>query len=242
MHVRSVRPPLGAARVEEEPIPNFVDGIFLTVAALLPIINPFSTAPLFVSLTANFAPRRRQAQAIMACVYAFAILAVFLLAGAAIVDFFGISIPGIRCAGGLVILALGLRMLFPPAKPAGDAELAAAAPNEDVAFSPLAMPSLAGPGSIAVVMSAATQVRGAHPDDWVLPYAAILTGMAATLAFTYVVLRLSGAMVRLLGPGGIDSMTRIFGFLLICIGMQFLLTGIADFYGLRVAATLPGSG
>jgi multiple antibiotic resistance protein len=211
----------------------------LTFGALLPIMNPFSTAPLFVSLTANFEPRRRQAQALMACVYAFAILVVFLLAGAAIVSFFGISIPGIRAAGGLIIMAIGFRMLFPAPKPAedlaGDPGASAAAPGQDVAFSPLAMPSLAGPGSIAVVMSAAAQIRSEHPSDWALIYAAVIAGMAATLIFSYVVLRLAGAMVRFLGPTGIESMTRIFGFLLICIGMQFLLTGIADFYGLRLA-------
>jgi multiple antibiotic resistance protein len=59
--------------------------------------------------------------------------------------------------------------------------------------------------------------------------------MAATLVFSYLVLRAASSMVRFLGPGGLDAMTRIFGFLLICVGMQFLLTGVADFYGLRAA-------
>ena len=204
------------------------------------MVNPFSTAPLFVSLTANFEPRRRRAQALEACAYAFAILVVFLLAGAAIVDFFGISVPGIRSAGGLIILATGFRMLFPAAKSAGDAVAPADAPELDVAFSPLAMPSLAGPGSIAVVMSAAAQIRSERPNDWALAYAAVILGMASTLLFSYLVLRLAGAMVRFLGRQGIDSMTRIFGFLLICIGMQFLLTGIADFYGLRRSAAPAG--
>jgi len=199
-------------------------------------MNPFSTAPLFVSLTANFEPRRRQGQAIKACVYAFAVLVVFLLAGAAIVDFFGISIPGIRAAGGLIILAIGFRMLFPAPRAAGDG--AVAAPDQDVAFSPLAMPSLAGPGSIAVVMSAAAHIRSTRPNDWMLIYAGVIAGMAATLLISYAVLRLAGGMVRFMGPAGIDAMTRIFGFLLICIGMQFLLTGIADFYGLRLGASL----
>lgn len=200
-------------------------------------MNPFSTAPLFISLTANFDPRRRQGQAIKACIYAFAILVVFLLAGAAIVDFFGISIPGIRSAGGLIILAIGFRMLFPTPKPpmaAGDTQ--APPPDLDVAFSPLAMPSLAGPGSIAVVMSAAAQIRSDRPDDWVLIYAAVIAGMAVTLVLSYLVLRVAGGMVKFMGPSGIDAMTRIFGFLLICIGMQFLLIGVADFYGLDVAA------
>ena len=222
-----------------ELIQTFVDAILLTVASLLPIMNPFSTAPLFVSLTASFEPRRRHSQAVKACLYAFAILVVFLLAGAAIVDFFGISIPGIRAAGGLIILAIGFRMLFPPAAPQS-AEAVGAAPDLDVAFSPLAMPSLAGPGSIAVVMSAAAQIRSERPNDWVLIYAAVIAGMAATLVFSYLVLRLAGVMVRFMGPAGIDSMTRIFGFLLVCIGMQFLLGGIADFYGLHVGAAPAG--
>lgn len=193
-------------------------------------MNPFSTAPLFVSLTADFAPRHRHGQAIMACVYAFAILTTFLLAGSAIVDFFGISIPGIRTAGGLIIISIGSRMLFPAPKPA-EAE-AAAAPQADVAFSPLAMPSLAGPGSIAVVMSAAANIRTVQADERLLVYAGVIAGMAATLVFSYGVLRMAGAMVKVLGRQGIESMTRIFGFLLICVGVQFLLTGIADFYGL----------
>lgn len=216
---------------------TFSNAVLLTVGALLPIMNPFSTAPLFVALTGSFDPRKRNSQAIKACVYAFAILVVFLLAGAAIVDFFGISIAGIRAAGGLIILAIGFRMLFPGLRAAADANTAAAAaPDLDVALSPLAMPSLAGPGSIAVVMSAAAQIRSYQVDDWAWIYTAVIAGMAVTLVFSYGVLRVAGAMVRFMGSQGIDSMTRIFGFLLICIGMQFLLTGIADFYGLRLVA------
>jgi multiple antibiotic resistance protein len=126
-------------------------------------------------------------------------------------------------------------MLFPTPAAAGNAE-AAAPPDTDIAFSPIAMPSLAGPGSIAVVMTAAAQIPAAHPGDWVLVFAGVIVGMAVTLVFSYLVLRLASTMVRFLGPQGIDAMTRIFGFLLICIGMQFLLTGIADFYGLHTGA------
>jgi multiple antibiotic resistance protein len=193
-------------------------------------MNPFSTAPLFVSLTADFEAKKRKQQAVRACLYAFAILAVFLLMGSAIIEFFGISIAGIRAAGGLIISTVGFRMLFPapPVPQASTSEPQAL----DVAFTPLAMPSLAGPGSIAVVLSAAAQIRSTRPDDWGLVYVGVLLGMAATLVIAYLVLRLAGAMSRFLGRGGIDAMTRIFGFLLICIGMQFLLTGVADFYGL----------
>jgi multiple antibiotic resistance protein len=212
-------------------IQAFLETIALTVGALVPIVNPFSTAPLFVSLTAGFDAARRQRTALLACAYAFAILAVFLLLGSAIIDFFGISIPGIRTAGGLIIAFIGLRMLF-PAPQAGANGAQGDEPQRDVAFTPLAMPSLSGPGSIAVVLGTAATIRG-RPDDRILVYVAVIVGIAVTLSFSYFVLRAAGAMVRFLGRGGIDAMTRIFGFLLICIGMQFLLTGVGDFFGLR---------
>jgi multiple antibiotic resistance protein len=165
----------------------------------------------------------------MACVYAFFILATFLLLGRAIVEFFNISVPGIRVAGGLIISTVGFRMLFPAPPPARSA---AAEIEDDVAFTPIAMPSLAGPGSIAVVLGAAAQIQSIRPTDWHVIYIAVVIGMLITLVIAFVVLRAASQMVRFLGPGGIDAMTRIFGFLLICIGMQFLLTGISDFYGL----------
>src|SRR5688572_33384330 len=85
----------------------------LTIGALLPIMNPFSTAPLFVAMTRGFDRKRQVHQALMGCIYAFGILLVFFLLGTALIDFFGISVPGIRVAGGLVISAIGFRMMFP---------------------------------------------------------------------------------------------------------------------------------
>ena len=198
-------------------------------------MNPFSTAPLYVSLTAGFDAKKRKQQAVRACIYAFAILATFLVLGSAIVDFFGISIAGIRAAGGLIILSVGFGMLFPsPAPPTAQSVADQSQQQElDVAFTPLAMPSLAGPGSISVVLSAAAQIRGNYPTDWVVVYAGVIVGMAATLVIAFVILRAAEIMVRFLGKGGLDAMTRIFGFLLICIGMQFLLTGVGDFFGWR---------
>jgi multiple antibiotic resistance protein len=154
---------------------------------------------------------------------------VFLVLGSAIVDFFSISVPGIRVAGGLIISHVGFRMLF-PAPPAGGTT---GAQLQDIAFTPIAMPSLAGPGSIAVVLGAAAQIQSIRPGDWHLIYVAVLLGMAVTLLLCFVVLRAASRMVWFLGPSGIDAMTRIFGFLLICIGMQFLLTGISDFFDLN---------
>ncbi len=160
---------------------------------------------------------------------------VFLLLGSTIIDFFGISIPGIRVAGGLIISTIGFRMLYPPPQAAGSAAAQTDQQEPDIAFTPIAMPSLAGPGSIAVVLSAAAHIKSIRPNDWGSIYIAVIAGMVVTLVFSYAVLRMASSMVKFMGPGGIDAMTRIFGFLLICIGMQFLLTGISDFFGLHHA-------
>jgi multiple antibiotic resistance protein len=214
----------------------FSEAIALTVGALLPIMNPFATAPLFLSLTAKMDSAKRNHQALVACLYAFSILIVFLLLGSAIIDFFGISVPGIRVAGGLIVSVIGLRMLF-PAPANGDAGSPRLSPvEEEIAFTPLAMPSLAGPGSISVVVTAASQIRTGYAANYVEVYAGVLVGMAITIVITWLVLRTATSLARVLGASGIDAMTRIFGFLLICIGVQFLLIGISDFFGLTVKA------
>lgn len=207
----------------------FNQAIVLTLVTLLPIMNPFSTAPLFVSLTAGFDSKRRTREAKLACLYAFGLLVTFLLLGAAIIDFFGISVPGIRVAGGLIISVIGFRMLLPA--PAAANPSAKTAPAElEIAFTPLAMPSLAGPGSLSVVVTAASQIRSNHPEYYVYVYAGVTVGMAITALIAFVILRGASSLARILGPSGLDAMTRIFGFLLIAIGMQFLLTGISDFF------------
>ena len=196
-------------------------------------MNPFSTAPLFLSLTAGLDADVRNRTALTACLYAFAILVVFLLLGVAIIDFFGISVPGIRVAGGMIITMLGLRMLFPA--PALNPSQQNTPRELEIAFTPLAMPSLAGPGSISVVVTAASQIRSNHPQDYIVIYMGVIVGMAVTLVAAFFILRAASAMARSLGPSGIDALTRIFGFLLIAIGTQFVLTGISDFFGLRHA-------
>ena len=231
MRYRKVVPLLEAEGVIE----TLREALVLTIGALLPIMNPFSTAPLFIALTAGMDREKRNRQALLACIYAFGILIVFLLLGSAIIDFFRISIPGLRAAGGLIMSVIGFRMLFPSA---GASNATGSAPQQEVeiAFTPLAMPSLAGPGSITVVLTAAPQIRSIHPDDRGLVYVAVIAGMILTLVFCLLVLRAASSMVRFLGQSGIDAMTRIFGFLIICIGMQFLLTGIGDFFALRHGA------
>ncbi|HSC16549.1 MAG TPA: MarC family NAAT transporter [Gammaproteobacteria bacterium] len=200
--------------------------VLSTIGALLPIVNPFAAAPMVVSMTAALAEGDRRDQVRRACIYMFCILAAFLVAGGLIMQFLGISIPGLRVAGGLVIAAVGFRMLFLPQPSTAYAEQA---PKQDISFTPLAIPSLAGPGSIAVVIGMSTT---AQADRYViLRHALIIVGIAITSVVCYFVLRGATTLARFLGPSGMSGLTGIMGFLLVCIGVQFVINGVTNLVG-----------
>jgi len=197
--------------------------IFLgTVIGLLPIINPLASAPTFLAITEGDSDERRREQARKGCLYMIGILVSFLIGGTFIMNFFGISIPGLRIAGGILMTGIGMGMLTPRSRTGGpeDEEREAARRKVDISFSPLAMPMLSGPGSIAVTLGF-TSLATSWTD-----YFAIIAGIISVAAVTYVVLRLSGRIVGLIGPVGVNAMTKIMGFLIMCIGVQFVVNGV----------------
>jgi len=198
--------------------------IAATIAALLPIVNPFSTAPVFVGVTRGMSGARRQQQARLACVYAFAVLSVTLVAGALILGFFGLSIHALRVAGGLIVARIGFGMLgAQPEEELDPASRKEAMDAQDVAFTPLAMPMLSGPGSIAVTLGLATEVDG------VVDSLAVLIGIALVSGIAWLVLRSASRVVDFLGATGVTVLTRIMGLLLVGIGIQFVFRGLVEF-------------
>jgi multiple antibiotic resistance protein len=199
----------------------FGELVFGTVLALLPVTNPPASAPAFLALTEHMTPTRRLAQLLAACCYMAGILITFLVAGSLIMQFFGISIPGLRIAGGLMVAGIGSAMLTGSAdrRPA-DAGDDTAAGDRDIAFSPLAMPMLSGPGSIAVTLGLTSLAK-----TW-LDYTAIAVGIVAVALIAYATLRLSGSIVAVIGRAGMNALTKVMGFLLLCIGIQFIVNGV----------------
>lgn len=193
-----------------------------TVVALLPLINPLAATPTFLAITDGDSEERRREQAKMGCVYMVLILVSFLVGGTFIMNFFGISIPGLRIAGGLLVAGIGSSMLAPAraSDPAAEASNAAARAKRDISFTPLAMPTLSGPGSIAVTIGFTSLAK--QPLD----YVAIILGILFVALVTYVALRLSGQVVRVIGVNGMNALTKIMGFLLLCVGIQFVVNGV----------------
>lgn len=193
------------------------------IFALLPIINPFSTAPLFLAITEGDTEAERQEQARKGVIYMFCILLAFLVGGTFIMRLFGLSLPGLRIAGGILVAGVGLRMLYP--KDDGGqtrAERLESRYKPDVSFTPLAMPSLAGPGAISVTIGLASLAT-----DW-LDFFAIAVGILVVSLMVFITLRVSTRLVRVLGVTGLHAMTKIMGFLILCVGVQFVVNGIVD--------------
>lgn len=191
------------------------------VVALLPIINPFSTAPMFLAITEGDSDAERQEQARKAVIYMVCILVAFLVGGTFIMQFFGLSLPGLRIAGGILVAGVGMGMLYP--KDRGEqtpAERLESRRKRDVSFTPLAMPSLAGPGAISVTIGLTSLATG-----W-LDFVSIIVGILLVAVMVYTTLRLSTRLVSVLGVNGLHAMTKIMGFLILCVGVQFIVTGI----------------
>lgn len=206
----------------------FLQFLFGGLISLITITNPLSKIPMFVSLTAGMSDARRDHQAKMACVYAGLIMLVSLLGGNLIMAVFGISYGALRISGGLVVAVIGYRMLFMSQDP-GMAPRPSSH-REDYAFFPLAMPGISGPGTIAVVIGIATEIAE-QPGLSAKALAFGMTFMAIFLSSLgmWMVLRFSVYLSARMGRSGTEIMTRLMGFLLICVGVQFIGSGIRSF-------------
>ncbi|MEX0608022.1 MAG: MarC family NAAT transporter [Balneolaceae bacterium] len=209
-----------------------MSGAALLVASftsLFSVVNPLTAMPVYLSLMEGSTSAEKYRTAKKAGIYMFFVLMIFLLVGTYILSFFGISLAGIQIAGGLVIVRAGFSMLNP--EKGGGRKLTkqdeeAAMEKEDVSFSPLAMPLLSGPGSIAVVIGFGSEAQGVV-DYTVNGFAVFLTALAA-----YGILRVAPWLVKYIGKTGMNVITRMMGFIALAIGVQFVINGIARFFGL----------
>ena len=202
----------------------FFQVVLLTLLALLPMVNPPTTATLLLGLSKGMSREHVRRQVNLAAIYLFCTLCITFFIGSSILDLFGISIPGLRLAGGLIIGFIGFRMLFPAPSQQSGVDI-----NQSIAFVPLTMPSMCGPGTMALVISGAAQIAEL-PDEYnrLTIYAGVVTACALMSLISWGVLELAGPVCKILGATGIDAMTRIMGFLLVCMGMQFCINGIKE--------------
>jgi multiple antibiotic resistance protein len=197
--------------------------VLATFTALFSVVNPFGAMPVFLALTEGYSKEAKKEQALKACIYMFCVLVVFFFAGTFILNFFGLRIEDLRIAGGLLIIRSGMGLLDPDAhkgKKLSKEVEKEGMEKEDISFTPLAMPMLSGPGSIAVTI--AMFGRAGDYVDMALIVVAIL--LVALLSF--VILRSSATLTRFLGKGGMSALARMMGFIILSIGVSLIVNGI----------------
>jgi len=199
-------------------LPTAAIGTFL---ALFPIVNPFGGVPFFYALTGGYTERERNVSALKTAIYVFVILVFFLFLGRFVLHFFGLSLPVLRIAGGLIVAHSAWGMVTGTDR-VTVAEGNEAATKEDISLTPMAMPMLSGPGSIGVVM-------GLAATSSALSYVGMIVGIAGLGLTVYLFLRLGGPLVARLGPTAAGAINRIFGFLILAIAVQLIWDGLAEF-------------
>ena len=188
------------------------------------VIDPPGCAPIYAGLSASASALQKRAMAIRAVGVSAAILFVFALFGEALLKGLGISLASFRIAGGIMLFLIALEMVFEKrterredraAKVASDPEA------EDVSIFPMAMPMIAGPGSIASVMLLMSRNSGLERS------AVVLAAMVTILLLTLVALLAAGPIMRILGAKIEAVITRLLGVLLAALAVQFVLDGLS---------------
>ena len=191
---------------------------------LFVIIDPIGLTPMFVALTQGMSPKQRRAIAIRATLVSAGILAAFAVFGEALLGFIGISMAAFKIAGGILLLLTALDMLFERrSKRREDTADDEDEDFDDPSVFPLAIPLIAGPGSIATVILLA----GATPGYTGLGVS--LAVMLLVLVVTFIFFQAASPLERMLGKTGINVVSRLLGMLLAALAVQFMLNGLKDF-------------
>jgi multiple antibiotic resistance protein len=201
---------------------RFIAGAFATAFT---IIDPIGMIPMTLASTARVTPERRSAIVDQAVIVAGAIMLFMGAVGQLILDYLGITLPAFMIAGGILLFWIAMDMLFarPTRAKRTEAEERDAAAAENPAVFPLAVPMIAGPGTIATVLLLVNLSHGNRVE-----LAIVASAYAVALFVTWLCMRGSGWILRVIGTTGIHVVTRLLGIILAALAVQFVLNGIAQ--------------
>jgi multiple antibiotic resistance protein len=213
--------------------------LFISVfTTLLAIINPLEALPVFLKLLEGKDDATHLRVARRSCLYAVLLMFFFLLFGTLILRVFGVPLSMVRIVGGIVLMRIGFELFSPSSS--GDSMLAAGggpdSTGDGVAFVPLAMPIMFGPGGIATILGMTSLIKESEFE--ILSFVAVGAAILATMATTYLCLAYAKPLLGRIGPKGIDAATRLVGFFVATMGMGLIFHGLIEAlqsYGLIAA-------
>jgi len=198
----------------------------VALSAIFVVVDPVAAVPFFLAMTSDQSPEERRRTARRAAIGAWMILTAFALLGALIFRALGITIPAFKIAGGVLLLLIAVDMIRTNPSPTRitGPEVEAGAQKDDVAIVPLAMPLLAGPGSVATVIVLMGQVSPHRLWDGV----AVLVAVAVVSASAWWILAAATRVERVLSRTGMNILERVAGMLLAAIAVQFMIDGVGE--------------
>jgi MarC family membrane protein len=193
-------------------------------AALFSVLNPIGTVPIYVSLTQDYTKQDRSKVSFKTALNVFVILIISFFIGEYVLSFFGITISALRIAGGLIIASSGFSLLNGQFKKNKgiNKEIEEEQSRHDIALTPLAMPMLAGPGSISLLIA----YHQEHNTTEAIIFSCFAILTVAILIF--IILKSAHYLARILGSAGIVAISRIVGFLTIAIGIQYIISSVLN--------------
>jgi multiple antibiotic resistance protein len=221
------------------PVETAVGAFLLAFPALFSIVNPIGGALIFDTVAAGRSPADKQKMAFRIGLYSMGVLLASLWLGGYVLNFFGVSLSALRIAGGLVVAVQAWSLLMQPEaheeRKAHQAEPAQHA--DDIAFFPLTMPLTTGPGTIAVAIALSSQ-RPAASSAPLGFFGGLSLAALAIAVLIWLCYRWSHSVTTLLGQGGVRVMSRLVAFLLLCVGVQIIVTGVVGVADLVAAMRL----
>lgn len=202
--------------------------IYLAVA-LFSVLNPIGTIPIFVGLTQGYTKNERSSVALTASINVCIILLISFFVGQYVLTFFGITITALRIAGGIIITNSGFSLLngkFSKNKGINKKVEKEIQERQHIALTPLAMPMLAGPGSISLLIAYYKELETTDNAITTIEILSAVGAMLAVALLIFIILRSAHYLANILGSSGIVAISRIIGFLTIAIGIQYIISAI----------------
>jgi multiple antibiotic resistance protein len=196
-----------------------------TFSTLLAIINPFEVLPVYLKLLEGKDPATKRQVAWKSCLYALLLSLFFLVFGTLMMRLFGVPLAMVRIVGGIILVKIGFE-LFSPSPSGGMMGGAGAKQNANIAFVPLAMPLMFGPGAIATILGMTSTIEQSSAEA--ASFVAVVAAIFATMFVTYLCLIYSAKLSAKLGAMGIDAITRIVGFFVSAMGVGLVFDGVFE--------------
>lgn len=206
----------------------FEPAVFLTILiGLFSLINPLSALPIYLGLTQDYSEDNKLRTLKKTCLYILVICMVSYYLGVYLLNFFGITIPALRVAGGLIIFRSGWQLLNVQHKKELRGNIKEETDKrEDISFSPLAMPLLAGPGSMSFLITLFSN-RSDDVNDALWQDVAAITAIVIVVFSIYFIFKFAPRLMKYTGQAGLTSLSKVMGFIVIGIGVQMILSSIS---------------